>query len=284
MLEPPPTDTKPSTPASRAKSAASWSESSVGSTRTRSHVTTSIPSASIRARHAVGMPGRRDAGVRDEQRARDAEPSQLPAGVVRGARAELHRRRLEREDRLARPRRSSIAHGARVRAPRRRRRCPRPVRRRRPGGLRDGLDRALLAAARGSSCGPRTPRRSPPSLRACAEHGAAIVPQGGNTGMVGGGRPARRRRSSSRLTRLGALGEIDRGTLQVDVGRGRHARRAAGARAPRGPRCRRRLRRPRQRDRSAGWWPPTRAACARSATGRCARASPGWRRCSRTAA
>src|ERR687897_2644507 len=26
-------------------------------------------------------------------------------------------------------------------------------------------------------------------LRACGEHGAAVVPQGGNTGMVGGGVP-----------------------------------------------------------------------------------------------
>ena len=33
MLEPPPTDTKPSTFASSAKSAASWKESTVGSTR-----------------------------------------------------------------------------------------------------------------------------------------------------------------------------------------------------------------------------------------------------------
>jgi hypothetical protein len=36
MLDPPPTDTNPSTPASFAKSAASWKESSVGSTRARS--------------------------------------------------------------------------------------------------------------------------------------------------------------------------------------------------------------------------------------------------------
>ena len=36
MLEPPPTETKPSTSASSAKSAASWKESSVGSTRARS--------------------------------------------------------------------------------------------------------------------------------------------------------------------------------------------------------------------------------------------------------
>ena len=36
MLDPPPTETKPSTPASSAKSAASWNESIVGSTRARS--------------------------------------------------------------------------------------------------------------------------------------------------------------------------------------------------------------------------------------------------------
>ena len=69
-------------------------------------------------------------------------------------------------------------------------------------------------------------------VRACAEHGTAIVPQGGNTGMVGAGVP-RGGEVVVSLTRLGALGEIDRGSLQVDVGAGvtlaalqAHARRA----------------------------------------------------------
>ena len=36
MLEPPPTETKPSTPASSAKSAAAWKDSTLGSTCARS--------------------------------------------------------------------------------------------------------------------------------------------------------------------------------------------------------------------------------------------------------
>ncbi|MEZ0293072.1 MAG: FAD-binding oxidoreductase [Solirubrobacteraceae bacterium] len=69
-------------------------------------------------------------------------------------------------------------------------------------------------------------------VRACAEHGTAIVPQGGNTGMVGAGVP-RGGEVVVSLRRLGALGEIDRGSLQVDVWAGvtlaalqAHARRA----------------------------------------------------------
>ncbi len=69
-------------------------------------------------------------------------------------------------------------------------------------------------------------------VRACAEHGAAIVPQGGNTGLVGGGVP----RSGEVLlstTRLAELGPVDAGTMQVTAGAGvtiaalqRHARTA----------------------------------------------------------
>ena len=59
------------------------------------------PGRDDRGAHALGMPGGGDARIRDEQRAPHAEPRQLPAGVVRRARPELHRRRLEREDRLA---------------------------------------------------------------------------------------------------------------------------------------------------------------------------------------
>ena len=46
-LDPPPTPTKPSKSPSTAKSAASCSDSAVGSTRTRSKTTASMPSASI---------------------------------------------------------------------------------------------------------------------------------------------------------------------------------------------------------------------------------------------
>src|SRR5215210_361453 len=47
MLDPPPTATNPSKSPSTAKFAAAWKESPVGSTRERSHTSTSMPSASI---------------------------------------------------------------------------------------------------------------------------------------------------------------------------------------------------------------------------------------------
>jgi FAD/FMN-containing dehydrogenase len=56
-------------------------------------------------------------------------------------------------------------------------------------------------------------------LAACREHGAAIVPQGGNTGMVGAGVP---RGGEVVLTtaRLTALAPVDRAAAQVQAGAG----------------------------------------------------------------
>jgi FAD/FMN-containing dehydrogenase len=56
-------------------------------------------------------------------------------------------------------------------------------------------------------------------LAACREHGAAIVPQGGNTGMVGAGVPRGGEvvLSSVRLTELG---RVDHAVAQVQVGAG----------------------------------------------------------------
>jgi FAD/FMN-containing dehydrogenase len=56
-------------------------------------------------------------------------------------------------------------------------------------------------------------------LAACRAHGAAVVPQGGNTGMVGGGVP-RGGEVVVSLGRLRELGEVDRATAQVTVGAG----------------------------------------------------------------
>jgi FAD/FMN-containing dehydrogenase len=56
-------------------------------------------------------------------------------------------------------------------------------------------------------------------LRLCAEHEAAVVPQGGNTGLVGGGVP-RDGEVVLSLSRLTALGDVDRATLQVEIGAG----------------------------------------------------------------
>jgi FAD/FMN-containing dehydrogenase len=56
-------------------------------------------------------------------------------------------------------------------------------------------------------------------LATCREHGAAVVAQGGNTGMVGGGVP-RGGEVVLSLGRLRELGEVDRATAQVTVSAG----------------------------------------------------------------
>ncbi|HEY2055960.1 MAG TPA: FAD-binding oxidoreductase [Solirubrobacterales bacterium] len=57
-------------------------------------------------------------------------------------------------------------------------------------------------------------------LRACAEHGARVVPQGGNTGMVRGGVPASAEEIVLSTTRMGAIEAVDRESLQVVAGAG----------------------------------------------------------------
>jgi FAD/FMN-containing dehydrogenase len=57
-------------------------------------------------------------------------------------------------------------------------------------------------------------------LRACAEHGARLVLQGGNTGMVRGGVPMSTDEVVLSTTRMNAIEEIDRESLQVVVGAG----------------------------------------------------------------
>ncbi|MPZ72703.1 MAG: FAD-binding protein [Nitriliruptorales bacterium] len=56
-------------------------------------------------------------------------------------------------------------------------------------------------------------------MRACADHGAQVVPQGGNTGLVGGGVP-RNGEVVVSTTRLTSLGDVDRATAQVTAGAG----------------------------------------------------------------
>jgi FAD/FMN-containing dehydrogenase len=56
-------------------------------------------------------------------------------------------------------------------------------------------------------------------VRSCAASGLAIVPQGGNTGLVAGAIPLRGEIVVS-LARLTALGEVDRASAQVTVGAG----------------------------------------------------------------
>ncbi|MGH9088940.1 MAG: FAD-binding oxidoreductase [Acidimicrobiales bacterium] len=56
-------------------------------------------------------------------------------------------------------------------------------------------------------------------VAACRRHGAALVPQGGNTGLVGGGVPLHGEVVLS-LRRLDAVGEVDRPAGQVTAGAG----------------------------------------------------------------
>lgn len=56
-------------------------------------------------------------------------------------------------------------------------------------------------------------------MAACARHGAAVVPQGGNTGLVGAGVP-RGGEVVVSLTRLNEVGEVDTAVGQVTVGAG----------------------------------------------------------------
>ncbi|MET0146812.1 MAG: FAD-binding oxidoreductase [Ilumatobacteraceae bacterium] len=75
-------------------------------------------------------------------------------------------------------------------------------------------------------------------LVACGSAGAEVVPQGGNTGLVGGSVPRERPMVVLSLRRLTELGTVDTGALQVTAGAGvtladwrRHAR-TAGLDAP----------------------------------------------------
>jgi FAD/FMN-containing dehydrogenase len=56
-------------------------------------------------------------------------------------------------------------------------------------------------------------------MTACARHGAAVVPQGGNTGLVGAGVP-RHREVVISLRRLDQIGDLDPAVGQVTVGAG----------------------------------------------------------------
>ncbi|MEA2481007.1 MAG: hypothetical protein QOJ07_2929 [Thermoleophilaceae bacterium] len=56
-------------------------------------------------------------------------------------------------------------------------------------------------------------------LRACAAAGVGVVPQGGNTGLVGGSVP-RGGEVVLSLSRLTGLGDVDRAALQVEAGAG----------------------------------------------------------------
>src|SRR3954447_5744224 len=66
---------------------------------------------------------------------------------------------------------------------------------------------------------PRSADEVAAVLAVCRSFGVAVVPQGGNTGLVGGGVP-RGGEVVLSLTRLGSLGPVDPATLQVSCGAG----------------------------------------------------------------
>ena len=114
---------------------------------------------------------------------------------------------------------------------------------------------------------------------ACRELGVALVPQGGNTGLVGGGVPLH--------------GEVVLSLRRLDGHRSRSTRwpdRSPPAPAPPWPRCRRPPPPPAgptawtwpaaTRPRSAARWPPTPAGCTSSATATPGPSCSGSRRCS----
>jgi hypothetical protein len=116
-------------------------------------------------------------------------------------------------------------------------------------------------------------------IAACAEHGATVVTQGGNTGLVGGGVPRavsddrradRASWSPSTRVRLTELGPVDVGAAQVTVGAGVTLGGVARPRPGRRPRRARSTSPPATRPPSAAPSPPTPAARGWCGSARCA--------------
>ncbi len=87
--------------------------------------------------------------------------------------------------------------------------------------LTAGYERDVTGPLRRSRRGGRAPghrrRRSRRCVAACAEAGAALVPQGGNTGLVGGQVP-RGGEVVLSLARLTEIGPLDATAAQITVG------------------------------------------------------------------
>ena len=89
-------------------------------------------------------------------------------------------------------------------------------------GLREGYERDWTGRFGGrAECvvRPADTAQVAAVLAACRGHHAALVPQGGNTGLVGAGVP-RGGEVLLSLTRLDEVGEVDAATAQVSVGAG----------------------------------------------------------------
>ena len=96
--------------------------------------------------------------------------------------------------------------------------------------LRTRLAQALPRPLPVPSCCPAAPTKSPPSCAAArASDGVSIVPQGGNTGLVGGGVPDDSRRQVVLSTRrLRAVRRIDADNQTITVEAGLRAAGGAG--------------------------------------------------------
>ena len=108
-------------------------------------------------------------------------------------------------------------------------------------------------------------------LALCTDAGVPVVPQGGNTGLVGGGVPLHGEVVLS-LTRLNQLGPVDHEASQITAGAGVTLQQVAdadpgldlGILSPAGT-----------APPSAERWRPTPAGCASCASGRCERNCAG---------
>ena len=149
--------------------------------------------------------------------------------------------------------------------------------------VRSATGPAASSARRPRSCGPATVDEVAGVLRACRDAGVAVVPQGGNTGLVGGSVPLHGEIVLD-LRRLDALGPVDARAGPDDRAGGRDDRAAARARAGRGLGLRRRPRARATPRPSAARSRPTPAACTCCATARPAVRCSASRPCSPTVA
>ena len=151
--------------------------------------------------------------------------------------------------------------------------------------VRDRLDRRFSRAARGSSCGPATTHEVAAVLAACARaRRRRSCPQGGNTGLVGGGVP---REGEVVLSLRPARPTSARSTARRCRSRSARASRSRalqGTRAPRASTPASTSARATRATVGGARRDATPAARARCATARRARASRASRRCSPTAA
>jgi hypothetical protein len=219
IAEPPPTDTKPSTFAVQ-REVGGLLQGVDRRLHARAVVRDDRDALGLdRLPDAVGMAGRGDAGVGDQQRPPHPEALELPAGVGHRAGAELDRRGLQREHGLAAHRAlawhtMSLVDALRAVVGERQLLVDADVR----APFEVDWTRRFRGAPPRSS-GPARPTRSSP----CCGRARSMARRSSPRAATPGSLEARCRaavRSSSLLTRLTGLGQVDRASLQVDAGAG----------------------------------------------------------------